>query len=87
MQSSENKLVLSKLQRDIDDFNHTYMLVAGFEQLAVERVRTICNRTLEVSLFRFSLFVLEINMNKQNCLFVFLAIGMCESRFSKTLHG
>lgn len=48
MSTSENKVVLNKLQREIDDFNHSYMLVAGFEQLAVDRVRVICTRTLEV---------------------------------------
>ena len=41
LQTAENKLVLGKLQREIDEFNQTYMLVAGFEQDAVERVRGI----------------------------------------------
>lgn len=44
---AENKLVLQKLQRSIDQFNQSYLIVAGFEHDAVERVRVICNQMLE----------------------------------------
>jgi hypothetical protein len=44
---AENKLVLQKQQRLIDQFNESYLLVAAFEHNAVERVRSICNQMLE----------------------------------------
>jgi hypothetical protein len=43
----ENKLVLVKLQRSIDQFNQSYLIVANAEQDVVERVRLICNQMLE----------------------------------------
>ena len=44
---AENKLVLQKQQRLIDQFNESYLLVAAFEHDAVDRVRSICNQMLE----------------------------------------
>jgi hypothetical protein len=47
MSFAENKLVLVKLQRSIDQFNQSYLIVANAEQDVVERVRLICNQMLE----------------------------------------
>ena len=70
LQTAENKLVLNKLQREIDEFNQTYILVAGFEDAAVERVRAIwC-----VSFFSFLFLLLLVEIYSCECLLFFFFV-------------